>query len=74
MIIILKFIILNQKKTGGDSPDNLITLCKTCHTRFHKGEIDLNIKRKESFRDASFMNIMKCRLYYELRKLYSNVF
>lgn len=64
---------IESKKTGGDSPDNLITLCKTCHTRFHKGEIDLNIKRKESFRDASFMNIMKCRLYYELRKLYSNV-
>ena len=51
------FIILNQKKIGGNSPDNLITLCKTCHMDFHNGKIDLNFKRKSSFRDATFMDL-----------------
>jgi N6-L-threonylcarbamoyladenine synthase len=64
---------IESRKTGGDSPDNLITLCKTCHTKFHNGEIQLNIKRKLSFRDASFMNFMKWRLFNKLKELYSNV-
>lgn len=64
---------IESKKTGGNSHDNLITLCKTCHTKLHKGKINLNIKRKWFFRDASFMNIMKWRLYDKLRELYSNV-
>lgn len=64
---------IESRKTGGNSPDNLITLCKTCHTKFHNGEIHLDIKRKQSFRDASFMNFMKWRLYDKLKELYSNV-
>ncbi len=64
---------IESKKTGGDSPNNLITLCKTCHNKFHKGEIHLKFNRKKSFRDASFMNVMKWRLYYKLIELYSNV-
>jgi len=70
---ILNIHHIESKKTGGNSPDNLVTLCKTCHTKFHKGEINLNFKRRKSFRDATFMNFMKWRLYDELSKLYSNV-
>jgi len=29
---------LESRKTGGDSPGNLITLCETCHSKYHRGE------------------------------------
>ena len=64
---------LESRKTGGDSPNNLITLCETCHNRYHKGQIKLNIKRGEPFRDATFMGIMRWTLYNKLKEKYLNV-
>ena len=41
---------IESRKTGGNSPDNLVTLCETCHKKYHKGEITLpkEIKRGAS--------------------------
>ena len=64
---------IESRKTGGDSPSNLITLCKTCHKEFHKGNIKLKVNRGESLRDAAVMSIMKWELYDELKSLYPNV-
>ena len=64
---------LESRKTGGDSPSNLTTLCKTCHDRYHKGQIKLSIKRSKSFRDATFMGVMRWTLYNKLKEKYSNV-
>lgn len=66
---------IESRKTGGDGPDNLITLCKTCHTGYHKGTVKLpkNIHRGMSFKDASFMGIMRWSFYNELKTLYSDV-
>ena len=64
---------IESRKTGGDSPSNLVTLCETCHNKYHKGEIELNIKRGESFRDAAFMGIMRWTLYDRLKEIYPNV-
>lgn len=70
---ILNIHHIESRKTGGDSPLNLITLCETCHKEFHKGNIKLKVNRGKSLRDAAVMGIMKWRLYDELRSLYSNV-
>lgn len=64
---------IESRKTGGDSPSNLITLCETCHKEYHKGNIDLKVKRGKSFRDAAVMGIMKWKLYEELKSRYPNV-
>lgn len=66
---------IESRKTGGNTPNNLITLCETCHSKFHSGEIKLskNIKRGMKFNDAAFMGIMKWRLYDDLKELYDNV-
>jgi len=64
---------IESRKTGGNSPDNLITLCETCHKKYHTGEIYLSIKRKPSFRDTAFMGIMRWAFYNKLKELYSNV-
>lgn len=64
---------IESRKTGGDSPSNLITLCETCHKEYHKGNIDLKVKRGKSLRDAAVMGIMKWKLYEELKSRYPNV-
>lgn len=64
---------IESRKTGGDSPGNLITLCETCHKAYHKGEIQLKIKRTKSLRDAAVMGIMKWKLYNELKSRYPDV-
>ena len=63
---------LVQRKDGGsDRPDNLITLCKTCHDAYHRGEIKLS-KPKKGFKDATFMGTMKKTLIKRLRELYGS--
>ena len=64
---------IESRKTGGDSPNNLITLCETCHKAYHRGELELNVNRGKSFRDSAFMGIMRWKLYDELKLRYDNV-
>ncbi len=66
---------IESRKTGGEAPNDLITLCETCHNDYHKGKINLpkTIKRGMSFRDATFMGIMRWVFYEELKKIYSNI-
>ncbi|MBR0482295.1 MAG: HNH endonuclease, partial [Firmicutes bacterium] len=63
---------LESRKTGGDAPNNLITLCETCHSGYHEGTVTLpgSIRRGASFRDAAFMGIMRWTLYRRLKELY----
>ena len=66
---------IESRKTGGDAPNNLITLCETCHTGYHKGIVKLpkTIHRGMSFKDASFMGIMRWAFYSKLKEIYPNV-
>ena len=66
---------IESRKTGGDAPNNLITLCETCHTGYHKGTVKLpkTIHRGMSFRDATFMGIMCWAFYNKLKEIYPNV-
>jgi len=61
---------LESRKTGGDSPDNLITLCETCHKAYHAGKIELKLKRNgQSLRDAAAMSIMRWGVYNDLKHM-----
>jgi len=64
---------IESRKTGGNAPDNLITLCETCHKDYHNGKTTLNIKRGKSFKDAAFMGIMRWAFYNKLKEIYDNV-
>lgn len=64
---------LESRKTGGDAPNNLITLCETCHKAYHRGEFELKIKRGTSLRDAAVMNIMRWEVYNRAKAEFSNV-
>ena len=64
---------IESRKVGGDSPGNLITLCEECHNDYHKGKLELNIKRGQGFKDATFMGIMRWSFYNRLKEMYPAV-
>lgn len=62
---------IESRKTGSDSPDNLITLCETCHHEIHAKDLEHTIKRKsQSLRDASQMTVMRWFIYNGLKAHY----
>ena len=69
--------ITPRSKGGSNKPDNLISLCKTCHKKVHMNNNDNDLFRKlkhdgvkNTYKDASFMNIMRWALYNELKEKY----
>ena len=66
---------IESRMTGGNTPNNLITLCKHCHQSYHQGSISLPkiIRRGMRFRDAAFMGIMRRTFYTRLKEQYPNV-
>lgn len=66
---------IESRKTGGDTPNNLITLCETCHKGYHAGTLKLpeTIRRGMSFRDEAFMGIMRWAVYNRLKEQYQEV-
>lgn len=64
---------IESRKTGGDSPGNLITLCEDCHAAYHAGTLKLNLKRQPSLKDAAFMGIMRWAFYNTLKERYPDV-
>ena len=66
---------IESRKTGGNAPNNLITLCETCHTGYHNGTVKLPkiIKRGMKFKDAAFMGVMRWAFYNKLKKMYHDV-
>lgn len=64
---------IESRKTGGNAPNNLITICEKHHKQYHQGKLKLNLKRGKSFRDATFMGIMRWTFYNRLKQIYPNV-
>lgn len=63
---------IESRKTGGNAPNNLITLCETCHTGYHNGAVTLpaSIRRGMPMKDAAFMGIMRWAFYEQLKADY----
>ena len=54
---------LRARSRGGSSrPDNLITLCKTCHQKHHNGQPKQLLTPSASLKDATQFNILKSRV------------
>ena len=64
---------IESRRTGGDAPNNLITLCETCHKAFHRGEIELRVKRGRSFQAETFMGVMRWTFFERLRARHSEI-
>jgi hypothetical protein len=67
---ILQVHHLVSRKTGGDRPDNLVTLCKTCHDDHHAGRVVLKVgKPPRGFKAETFMNMMRHKIVERLKSV-----
>ena len=59
--------IVFRRNGGADDEENLLTLCETCHTALHGGQIALKRsgKRKGNLKHATQMNILRSQLLHE---------
>ena len=48
--------IIQKIDSGSDRPDNLVTVHKSCHDRFHAGKIKHEFKKPKSFKQTVVMN------------------
>jgi len=56
-----------SRQIGGDAPDNLLTLCETCHDKVTKGKLKLDIQLPTGFKPETFMSIVRWKLVNMLR-------
>ncbi len=56
--------IVYRSNNGSDLPENLITLCSTCHNNIHSGKLVLNLKgkKKGNLKHATQMNSIRKQL------------
>ena len=65
---------IERNQGGTNVPNNLVTLCKNCHDKHHKGKINANLlstkrtKRKKSGRASGVLNTTMPYIYKELAK------
>jgi RRXRR protein/HNH endonuclease len=65
---------IESRQTGGDSPDNLITLCEMCHEHLHRTHQEHRIECKpRGFRDATHMVMIRGRIYEQAKARFPNV-
>jgi hypothetical protein len=56
---------IESRKTGGNRPDNLITLCESCHDKHHKEMVRLTLAQSKGFKAETYMSIVRWRLVNE---------
>jgi N6-L-threonylcarbamoyladenine synthase len=57
-----------SRQTGGDRPENLITLCSVCHDKISRGQLKLKAKPSRGFKAETFMSAVRWKLINKLRK------
>jgi 5-methylcytosine-specific restriction endonuclease McrA len=66
---------IESRKTGGDRPENLITLCETCHGLIHRTHQEHMIARQRNgFRDATQMGVIRWKISEQAKAQFSNVY
>lgn len=60
--------VKHREDGGTDRPDNLITLCETCHKAYHAGKITIGkVKVSKEFKAETFMSMVRWKLVDILR-------
>ena len=61
--------VIFQSQQGSNAPANQITLCRICHEKYHKGEVELKMPKPREYKAETFMSIMSAILPERLRAL-----
>lgn len=51
-----------SRQVGGDRPDNLLTVCKTCHGAHNRGKIVIVAKPKKGYKAEAFMTTVRWKV------------
>ena len=57
---------VERSNGGGDAPSNLITLCKSCHSKHHAGNINANTLSSKQLKDTGVLNTAMSFIYKDL--------
>ena len=60
--------IKQRKDGGGDRPDNMVTVHKDCHKKFHLGEIQHKFRKPKEYKMETQVTILKDFMVKELKK------
>lgn len=55
---------------GSDRPENLVTLCSTCHGLLHQGDIKTDFTKPKGYKAEALMSVMRWELLRRLRAEY----
>lgn len=61
--------IVPRSQGGTDRPDNLITLCESCHKKYHAGRLKIDLKPAKNFKPETLMSTIRWKLVNTLREL-----
>ena len=64
---------IESRQTGGNRPNNLLTLCEGCHKKHHEGKIELKLKKNKGHKAETFMNIVRKYIYERLKEEFKNI-
>ena len=60
--------IIQRTDGGSDRPENLVTVHKDCHEKYHKGLIEHKFRKPKSYAMATQVTILKDYIVQELKK------
>lgn len=58
--------IIQRKDGGSNRVDNLVTVCDTCHKKYHKGELKHKFIKPKQYKETAFMNILRKQVFERL--------
>ena len=72
---ILEVHHIETRKVGGNAPNNLVTVCRTCHQKHHdkNDSLTFKFKRGQVFRDASAVSQMRNMVFKELKTIFPDI-
>jgi len=65
--------VRGRKNGATNRPEELITVCKTCHEKHHRGIDLIEVKKIKNFKSESFMSTVRWKLVAKLKELFSKV-
>ena len=60
--------IHQRKDNGSDRPDNIVTVHKDCHKKFHLGEIEHKFRKPKEYKVEAQVTVLKDYIVDELKK------